>query len=772
MQKSGTSDGRADSAEDIDRRNSVLSKALHQAAEAVLVLDREFHITYVNPAFQRILGYAPEDVLGQPLSILSVPGQSDSLQPAEIARRVHESGWWHGEVQRLAKDGSAIPFKLTASAIRDERGGITGYVGTYLDLREIQYAEQRFQSLIEHSSDIITLLDHSGVVLYMSPSVQRVLGRAPEELLGKDPIFLVHPEDVSGTRRILAEALQNPGKVYHLEFRLQHADGHYIDVESVGRSLAGDSTGPSVVFNTRDITEHKQAETALRESEEKFRGLVETTTDWIWQVDEHGVYTYASPQVRNILGYEPEEIVGKTPFDLMPASEAERIREVYKSVVASQKPYHLMENLNLHKNGSMVVLETSGAPIFDQAGAYKGSRGIDRDITARKQAEDALRHANRALKTMSACNSVLVHATDEAQLINAMCRVIVETGDYSCAWIGYAEHDDTKRIQPVAQAGFEPGFFQNLHLTWADNDAGQNPVGTAIRKGVAAVVHDATNDPSLVVWRPALARFGVNSICVFPLTIAGETFGVLSICSRERDAFEQDELTLLTELSEDMNFGIHTLRTRTERDHAVEGRERGLKKLRASLETTIGAIAATLEIRDPYTAGHERRVAELATAIAREMGLPQAQVEGIHFGALIHDLGKIKVPAEILSKPSVLTRLEFEMVKEHAQSGYDILKGIEFPWPVAEMALEHHERVDGSGYPRGLKGCEMKIESRILAVADVVEAMASHRPYRPALGIELALAEIMAHRGTLYDTDAVNACVRLYKEKGFTPSGS
>jgi HD-GYP domain-containing protein (c-di-GMP phosphodiesterase class II) len=213
------------------------------------------------------------------------------------------------------------------------------------------------------------------------------------------------------------------------------------------------------------------------------------------------------------------------------------------------------------------------------------------------------------------------------------------------------------------------------------------------------------------------------------------------------------------------------LRIRTERDRAVEEHQRSLEQLRESLEATVAAIAATVEMRDPYTAGHERRVADIATAIAREMQLPSERIEGIHFGALIHDLGKIKVPAELLSKPTRLTKAEFELVKEHALAGYDILKGIRFPWPVAELALQHHERMDGTGYPNGLRGDEMLVESKILAVADVVEAMASHRPYRPALGIEAALAEISAHRGTWYDSEAVDACVRLIKEERFTLSG-
>ena len=202
-------------------------------------------------------------------------------------------------------------------------------------------------------------------------------------------------------------------------------------------------------------------------------------------------------------------------------------------------------------------------------------------------------------------------------------------------------------------------------------------------------------------------------------------------------------------------------------EKSLEERKENLAKLRKALGGTIQVLVAAVETRDPYTAGHQQRVAHLARAIAQEMGLSLGQIEGIRMAGAIHDIGKIAVPAEILSKPGKITETEFGIIKTHPQVGYDILKGIEFPWPVAKIVLQHQERLDGSGYPAGLKGDEIILEARILAVADVVEAMASHRPYRPALGIDRALEEISKNRGILYDADVVDACVRLFREKGF-----
>jgi putative two-component system response regulator len=198
-----------------------------------------------------------------------------------------------------------------------------------------------------------------------------------------------------------------------------------------------------------------------------------------------------------------------------------------------------------------------------------------------------------------------------------------------------------------------------------------------------------------------------------------------------------------------------------ERAQAHLAKCREAARVRAALEATVEAIMRTLEKRDPYTAGHQARVAEIAVAMAAEMGLAEDRIAGLRVGASLHDVGKVYVPSEILNRPGKLTAAEFALIKAHPEIGFDIVKDIDFPWPVARMLLEHHERLDGSGYPRGLKGDEILLEARIVAVADVVESMTSHRPYRPALGLDVALAEIVSKRGTHFDAGAVDACLRV-----------
>lgn len=210
-----------------------------------------------------------------------------------------------------------------------------------------------------------------------------------------------------------------------------------------------------------------------------------------------------------------------------------------------------------------------------------------------------------------------------------------------------------------------------------------------------------------------------------------------------------------------------TIEDITSRKRAEESLHNTLEKLRKSLSSTIQAMSLTVETRDPYTAGHQRRVSSLARAIAQEMYLHNDTVDNIRLAGNVHDIGKISVPAEILSKPGKISDMEFGLIKVHPQSGYDILKGAELPYPIAEIVLQHHERLDGSGYPQGLKGDQILLETKILSVADVVEAIATHRPYRPALGIDYALEEIEKNKGILYDEKVVEVCSRLFKDKGF-----
>lgn len=381
--------------------------------------------------------------------------------------------------------------------------------------------------------------------------------------------------------------------------------------------------------------------------------------------------------------------------------------------------------------------------------------------------ERELLRVTRALKALSRCNHVVVRSKEQSEFLREVCFNIVENGGYRLAWIGFAEQDEQKTVRPVAQYGYEDGYLGTVNITWADAERGRGPTGAAIRTGKPVISQDILTDPNFAPWRTEAAKRGYAAMIALPLIREESTIGSLNIYAAEPDAFDEEEVKLLGQLANDIAYGIGALEMRARREQAEAELKESFGKLKKALNGTVHALSEILMRRDPYTAGHQMRVAKLACAIALEMGLSEDRIEGIRISGLLHDIGKISVPSDILSRPGQMTNLETDIIETHVQVGYEILRAIEFPWPVLDAVLQHQERLDGSGYPTGLSGDKIILEARILAVADVVEAMSSHRPYRPTLGMDVALAEISDNRGVRYDPDVVDACLRLINDKGY-----
>jgi len=290
----------------------------------------------------------------------------------------------------------------------------------------------------------------------------------------------------------------------------------------------------------------------------------------------------------------------------------------------------------------------------------------------------------------------------------------------------------------------------------------------AIETGNIASCQSLSRTDCGAAMREVMLSHGAASAAAFPITVDGTLIGSLNVFASEDGFFHNDEFALLEEAASDLAHVIEVMRHHR-RDLAASAQiMQASDALRDALQGTIEVVGKALEMRDPYTASHESRVARIAQAIAEEMELEPMQVEGIFLGALMHDIGKISTPAELLAKPSRLCEIEYDIIKSHPVTAYKILQKVNFLWPIADIAHQHHERMDGSGYPQGLKGDAISLEARIVAVADVVEAMSSDRPYRTGRGLEPALKEIERGCGTHYDEAVVQACLRLFRECGFT----
>ena len=738
------------------------------AQDAIVMLDAEGRIVYWNPAAARSFGCSAETACGQRFSAAFVPPHARDAFDRCLAERDATPGTLDFTVQRA--DGSEFPAELSLSTLRLNDRPHT--VAIFRDVTARSRAEDAVRRLSEQNRQILDSagegiygVDRDGRCTLVNPAAAAMLGYRIDEIVGRPAHELFHHSHPDGSPYPEAEcriqSAHRQGTVCRGSDEVfWRKDGSAFPVEYLSTPIIEGGRLAGAVVSFLDITERKRAEERLRRSEDSLKEAQRIAHLGNWDLDLARNVLEWSDEIFRIFEVDPAQFGASYEAFLERVHPDDRawVDAAYADALARRRPIDITHRLQM-PDGRVKYVNVRGESFYSDAGAPERSIGTVQDITAQRLADIALSKVNRALRTLSAGNEVLVRTTEEDVLLAEMCRVIVESGGYRMAWVGYAEDDAAKTIRPVAQFG-GAGYVDTLHLSWdAADPHGRGPGGTAIRTRRPAVAADIARDPSLVPWRDAALARGFASVIALPLADDAQLLGALSIYAGEPVAFDDEEIALLQELATDLSYGILNLRARS-------ARHRSEAQLRETLVDTIGAIARTVEKRDPYTGGHQQRVAELALAIARELGLDADRLEGLRFGAMIHDIGKLYVPAEILSRPGKLSPAEFEIIKCHPQVGYDIVKDVHFPWPVAQMILQHHEHYDGSGYPNGLKGEAILFEARILTVADVVEAIATHRPYRPARGHRPAFDEIVENRGRLYDPAVVDACLRVLEHRG------
>ncbi|MFA5912753.1 MAG: HD domain-containing phosphohydrolase, partial [Burkholderiales bacterium] len=696
-------------------------------------------------------------------SIIALPLKvDDGNLGALVIGAAETTAFAEQEAVLLGEVASDLSFAILAQRSRAEHERLKTSLRT---------VEERFGAAAEASPDALfvfkSVRDSAGNIVdfeitAMNARAAQQIGMARDEAIGKTYLGLLPRYQTSSLFEEYAQ-VASTGNRFEGEFSF--------DVPQKGLRWFRQQVvqvGDGIAVSLRDITGWKNAGDKLRQSEERLRRAMKAAHMGAWQWDLARDQLSSSGGLGALFGMAPEWGPRNSTEFLKAVHPADRealaraMARDHTTDTPGQFEYRV-----LWPDDSTHWLAANTNVILDAYGKPAQVVGLVTDITERKEAEIARDRATRALKTLSAGNEELVRSTNESDLLHAVCRVIVAKGGYAMAFVGYPTDDPEKAIVPMAWAGIEDGYVTAVRHTWADTAEGQRPISRAIRTKKRAICRNILSDPAFGPVREIVAKHGYASNIALPLLDGTRIIGTLSIHSKEQDSFDEAEIRLLEELAGDLSYGIVTLRTRAERDKIAHEHEHHAEILRRGLEESIQAIAATVEMRDPYTSGHQKRVADIATAIARAMGLDDERIRSIHLAGVVHDLGKIRVPAEILAKPGKLSATEYELIKVHPQVGYDILKDISFPWPLARIVLEHHERVDGSGYPRGIKGDEMLLESRIMAVADVVEAMASHRPYRASLGMEPALKEIEHGRGTAYDSAVVDAFLKLVREDGF-----
>ncbi|HOU49912.1 MAG TPA: PAS domain S-box protein [Smithella sp.] len=695
---------------------------------------------------------------------------------------------------------------------------------------QLHLSEQRYRTILEDIQEGYFEVDLAGNFTFFNDTLLRVSGYSREELMGMNNRQYTDEEELKKVYQAYHQVYTTGEPNKELVWKIRTKDGSLKYIEG-SISLLKDSTGKPTGFRgiARDITERILMEKKLQDEENRFRIVAEQSSDIIVILNRDGIITYENPAVEKILGLKREERIGTTGFENLHPDDFQLVTDTYKSLLTDiNTPVQRADLRFRHADGSWRIFETVASNLIHD-NVIEGVIINFRDVTERKKAEEMLRLISKAVESSSdaigiadaqgnhfyqnqAFTELFGYTVDELkdagvqQKIYAdqnVAREIFATIMKGESWGGEVE-DITKtgrRITVLLRAdaikddqGKIIGLLAiNTDITERKKTEEEVFKLASIVRSSSELVNLATLDERMIFLNDAGSRmlgidpeqvenYSIMDVIpeqyaskvreeVIPALLAGNNWeGDLQYRNVKTGALTDVHALVFTIRYASTGAPIYLANVSldiTERKQAEQKLQLTLESLKKAVGTTIQVLVSALESRDPYTAGHQSRVAHLACAIAEEMKLTEDQIEGIRMAGAIHDIGKLSVPAEILTKPSKLTKLEFSLIKQHSSSGFEMLKDVASPWPLAEIVHQHHERINGTGYPRNLKGDEILIESRILAVADVVESMASHRPYRASLGVEAALEEIEKNKGILYDTNVVDACLNLFLCKGY-----
>ncbi len=670
----------------------------------------------VNSYLCEMLGYSKKELLKKKWSDLTHPEDqelNDKFQKRVLAGDINA---YTLEKRLIHKDGSTIHVSISSKSSRKQDGSVSEFFSLVQDITErkraedeIRKSELKYRTVVENATEMIWQLDREGNFVFFNKFAEQISSMKSDEWKGRQFSPAIHPDDLEKVKNVFVDTLS--GNTNEYEVRILVAEGiAELIVQTLPVYTDGEITG-TLSFG-RNITEEKRAERALKESEKRYRTLLNNVPIGIFRstiAPEGGTFLSVNPALARMFGYaDPQNMIRTRVSDCYQSSED---RNKFITNISHDGSVSGYEVQLKRKDGSNFWDSLSAKAVKDENNKIKYIDGVLEDITERKSIQEALRESEERYRRLLDHNpaAIVVHVDGKIVYVNKASLDLVAASSPEDALgkqILDFVHPDYREIvlERVKQCQTEEKFAKPIEEKFLRLD------GKSVDVEVTAI----------------------------PITYQGKP------------------------ASQVVFWDI------TSRKQVEDSIQNNLNELNKTLKGTVDALSYAVETRDPYTAGHQKEVAKIACAVAEEMGLPEDLIEGLRVASLLHDIGKIKIPAEILSKPTLLTDIEYELIKTHPQAGHEILKTISFPWPVGKIVLQHQERMDGSGYPNNLKGDEICMEARILGVVDVVEAMCAHRPYRSSRGIEEAIEEIKQNRGRLYDATVVDACLRLFKEDKYS----
>ncbi|MBI5842502.1 MAG: PAS domain S-box protein [Chloroflexi bacterium] len=651
---------------------------------------------------------------------------------------------------RLTRLGSAVTNALEQKRLRDERKQAE---------ETLRASEKRFRTLIENGLDDISLLTADGTLIWESPSVIRNLAYAPNEFLGRNIFELMHPDDLEQNQNLYAELIQKPASRQSGTFRLRHSDGTWRWVEAIASNMLNEPSVQAIVINYRDITERKQAEEALRASKLIIEGIINAIPVRVFWKDKNLVYLGCNVVFAHDKGFtDPKEVIGKDDYQMAPRDQAELYRDDDRQVIESGRSKLFIEEPQTTPEGNIITLLTSKVPLRSSKGEIIGVIGTYMDITERKQAEEQTQRQLQRLAALRAIDQAIAGSMD----VNFVFKVILDRVISQLA----VDAAVILLYNPAAQAleystgrGFRTEALQHTRLP-----LGEGYAGRAAQARQMVHIPDLQGRKTDFLRSPTFSQEGFVSYFGVPLIAKGEIKGVLEVFHRAAFEAEAEWLNFL-----EMLAGQTAIAT----DNAAlfKGLQLSNIELTMAYDATIEGWSRALDLRDKETEGHTQRVTEMSQRLARAMRIKEAELINMRRGALLHDIGKMGVPDSILLKPGELTDEEWVVMRQHPQFAFDMLSPIAYLHSALDIPYCHHEKWDGSGYPRGLKGEEIPLAARIFAVVDVWDALNSDRPYRPAWPEEKVREYVREQAGKHFDPQVVEAFFQMIGENNPAQGG-
>ena len=694
--------------------------SFENVSDVIYTIDANLNILSVSPSVEKIMGYKPQDFIGRSVSDIANILTPESFKQALADINLVLKGETISSViyEFVARDKTIKIGEVSGDPIMRD-GKVAGLISVARDITgrkkaedALKQADENFRNFLDDSVMGVRIVSADGKTICANQAILDLFGFDSMEELKETPVTKCYTAESQAENRLRRERRKR-GENGPLNYVISivRKNGEIRHLEVLRKEIIWDGAKCFQVLY-HDITERKRMEEELQKEKYFNQTLIQHSPAFFVAINSKGETVMMNDALLSALGYTKEEIEGKNYMaTFVPEIDKDGLSKVFEQLIQIKKPTVNVNHI-LAKDGRQLLVEWYGQPVFKESGEIDYFFGVGLNVTERKQAEDALRESEMKYRG-------ILESLDDA----------------------YFELDLKGNL-----VFFNETFMQKTGYSR------EELMGMNYRHFVSSEF-----------WEHALKTYSK----IFTTGKPDRNFYYEIIMKNGQKRYFESWSDLLIDKNKQPIGFRGMARDITERKRGEEKLQQTLESLRNAVGTTIQVMVSAVEMRDPYTAGHQIRTADLARAIAMEMGLPQEKIDGIRMIGSIHDIGKLSIPSEILSKPTKLTDLEFSLIKEHPKSGYEMLKDVESPWPLAETVYQHHERINGSGYPRNLKGDEILIEARILAVADVVEAMASHRPYRASLGIEAALEEIEKNKGILYDDAVADACLRLFREKSY-----